>query len=291
MIKIFRLNNIKNTFLTLGLSIPALIIAGQPWSVATLETNQQKFDVIDEGIFQVSNKHFDDDISADQDVDELTLDTRQLHEAKVWGLSEIEEKRYVQLMQNKSSLYYKDKILSPTEILGLNARTQQERDKFAQIAAEQNEQQIAQLLAWRTSYVKAYKERTRALITIKSFNTAKYSPYHYKAIDLISGDDIFLYLNLEDPVKAQLSVLYRLIEETPNTILHLVFLDQLSDSKNINSWAKAHNVPHALVNAKRITLQEASFKTRNNISQSGEKIPMIIHQSKGKTSIVSMSRF
>lgn len=291
MIKIFGLNNIKNIFLTLGLSIPALIIAGQPWSVAKLETNQEKFDVIDEGIYQVSNKQFDDDISSDQDVNELTLDEKQLHEAQVWGLSEVDEKRYVLLMQNKSALYYKDKILSPAEILGLNARTQQERDKFAHVAAEQNEQQIAQLLAWRTSYVKAYKERTKDLVIINSFNTDKYSPYHYKAIDLISGDEIFLYLNLEDPVKAQLSVLYRLIDESPNTILHLVFLDKSSDSKNINSWAKTHNIPHDLVNAKRITLQEASFITRNNISQSGEKIPMIIHESKGKTSIVNMSRF
>lgn len=285
------LNQFKKILLTTSLVAPVIVLADASWSVADLKTNASKVAVADEGIYRVSNKQFADDISADQDINKLTLDEKQLHEAQVWKLSGTEEKRYVLLMQNKSALYYKDKPLSPVEILGLNARTQQEREKFAKLAAEQNEQKIAQVLTWRTTYTSAYKERTQDLPRIKPFNTDKFNPYGYKAIDLKPGDEVYFYLNLTDPVKAQLSVLYRLIEEAPKTSLHLIFLDKAASVKTINAWAKAHSVPHDLVKAKRLTLQVSSPKVRDQMSDSGKKIPMVVHESRGQTSIVNLSRF
>ena len=106
---------------------PSLALA-QSWSVEDLHTKDSKTAVADTGIYAVSQKQFPDDMTLDQQDQKIELTTEQLHQAQVWGLSEAEEQRFVQLMQNRSALYYKDTKLSPAEILGLNARSQQERE-------------------------------------------------------------------------------------------------------------------------------------------------------------------
>ena len=75
-----------------------------------------------------------DDISPDQDINAIQLSAAQIHEAKAWGLTLDEEKRYVLLMQNKSAIYYAGLRQTPIDVLGINARTQQERDHFAELS-------------------------------------------------------------------------------------------------------------------------------------------------------------
>ena len=269
---------------------PAISFAND-WNVQDMKTKSSDSAAKDSGVYAVSQKQFQDDITVDQDIDKLTLTEEQLHQAKVWALSESDEKRYVLLMQNRSSVYYKSTKLSPTEILGLNARTEEERERYATLAAEQNEQQIAELLAWRNAYQKAYKDRIKDIPVIKSFDSSPFSPYHYQAIDLKSGDKLYFYLRITDPVKAQLAVIYHLLENTPNTELNIYFIGNDVDKASINSWAKAHSLPLSLVKQKRIILNAGHSSDLNKINQSGETLPLIVHSSKGKTSIVKMSRF
>lgn len=279
----------KKSWLIL-LLCPVLSIASD-WTVKDLKTKNLNSAVKDTGIYAVSDKQFQDDMTLDQEVDKLELNTDQLHQAKVWNLTEMEEKRYVLLMQNRSALYYKDMKLSPTEILGLNARTSEEREHFAELSAEQNEQQIAQVLAWRTAYQAAYKERTKNLPVIKPFDTSPFSPYDYKAIDLKPGDTIYFYLRLTDSVKAQLAVIYRLLDKTPDSKLKLIFIGNDANLNNITSWAKAHSVPMSLVKQKRIQLSAGTKDDLEKINNAGQTLPVIIHASNNKTSIVAMSRF
>jgi len=279
----------KILLLTASLTLP-LCVQADTWSVADLKTEESEVPVTDSDIYQVSHKQFSDDMTKGQDIEKLTLNEAQVHEAQVWNLSEQEEKRYVFLMQNRSALYYEDKPLSPVEVLGLNARTAQEREKFAKLAAEQNEQQIAQLLAWRNAYSKAYQARTKGLPRVQAFDASKYSPYAYKAIDLRPGDKLFFYLQFDDPVKAQLAVLYQLIEDTPKTSLQLLFLDKHASKQQINAWAKAHTVPHDLVKQKRISLELGDHKVRDEFIQKGEKWPLVVHESQGDISVVDFSR-
>lgn len=284
-----KLNHTKKLFFISSLVLPILSFSGS-WSITELKTEKSEVPVTDSDIYLVSHKQFKDDMTKDQSIEKLKLNEDQLHEAQVWNLSEQEEKRYVLLMQNRSSVYYKNKSLSPVEILGMNARTAQERQKFASLAAEQNEQQIAQLLTWRTAFNKAYQKRTKDLKRVQSFDTSKYSPYAYKAVDLKPGDKVFLYLESGDPVKAQLAVLYQLIEETPNTSLELIFLDDHASKEIINKWAKAHTVPRDLVKQKRIQLNMGSQKVRDEIAHNGKKLPLVVHESQGSISVVDFSR-
>lgn len=269
---------------------PSLALA-QSWSVEDLHTQPSHTPVADTGIYAVSQKQFPDDITLDQQDQQTELTTEQLHQAQVWGLSEQEEQRFVQLMQNRCALYYKDTKLSPTEILGLNARTQLEREHYAQLAALQNEQQISQLLAWRNAYQAAYQDRTKSLPVIKPFDTTPFSPYAYKAIDLTSGDQLYFYVRLTDTVNAQLTVVYRLLENTPNTTLTLILIGDDVNLSTITAWAKSHGVPVALVKQKRIVLRKGDSADIDKLHHQGQTLPLMIHAAQDSTSIVDMSRF
>ena len=269
---------------------PSLALA-QSWSVEDLHTKEAKNAVLDSGIYAVSQKQFPDDITLDQQETKIELTTEQLHQAQVWGLTEAEEQRFVQLMQNRSALYYKDTKLSPTEILGLNARTQQEREHYAALAALQNEQQISQLLAWRNAYQSAYQDRTKNLPVIKPFDTTPFSPYAYKAIDLKPGDQLYFYLRLTDTVNAQLTVVYRLLQNSRDTKLTLILMGDDANLSTITAWAKSHGVPVSLVKQKRILLRKGDSADIEKINHQGQTLPLMIHSAHDSTSIVDMSRF
>jgi len=269
---------------------PTLALANS-WSVEDFHTKESKTAVADTGIYAVSQKQFHDDVTLDQHDQKIELTTEQLHQAQVWGLTEMEEQRFVQLMQNRSALYYRDTKLSPTEILGLNARTQEEREHYATLAAEQNEQQISQLLAWRNAYQSAYQDRTQHLPVIKSFDTTPFSPYAYKAIDLQPSDQLYFYLRLTDTVKAQLTVVFRLLENTPDAKLTLIFMGDDANLSTITAWAKSHGVPVSLVKQKRIVLRKGDRTDIEKIDQQGQALPLMIHSAHDRTDIVDMSRF
>jgi len=85
---------------------------------------------------------------------EIELTAGQNHQAKVWNLTEAEEKRYLQLMQSRSGIYYQGLHMSPIDILGLNARNDAERAHFAELAAKQEAQKVAQNIAWNNAFYK-----------------------------------------------------------------------------------------------------------------------------------------
>ena len=111
------------------------------------------FHEADNALAKAGVTDFQDEVVDDQ---EIKLTDAQNHEAKVWNLSEAEEKRYIQLMQSRSALYYKGLRMSPIDILGLNARNDAERAHFAELAAKQEAQKVAQNIAWNNAFYTAF---------------------------------------------------------------------------------------------------------------------------------------
>ncbi|HHV7601446.1 TPA: TIGR03759 family integrating conjugative element protein, partial [Legionella pneumophila] len=73
----------------------------------------------DNALAKAGLTEFHDEVIEEKD---FLLNDVQKQEAKIWGLNEKEEKRYLQLMQSRSGVYYKDLRMTPIDILGLNAR-------------------------------------------------------------------------------------------------------------------------------------------------------------------------
>ena len=117
-------------------------------------------------------KVFHDDMYSDQDIKSLKLNAKQNHQAKVWSLTSGEEKRYVLLMQNRSGLYWQDAHMSPVEILGINARSGQEREHFAMLYAKQLQERLAKELAWQTAASRAKAKVNQGLPIIRPFDVS-----------------------------------------------------------------------------------------------------------------------
>lgn len=69
---------------------------------------------------------------------------------EAWGLSETDWNAYLELMEGPSGLWYAH--LDPVFVLGINAATEAERDRFARMVYEQERRRIDALLAFNRAY-------------------------------------------------------------------------------------------------------------------------------------------
>ncbi|HAT1867308.1 TIGR03759 family integrating conjugative element protein [Legionella pneumophila] len=230
----------------------------------------------------------EDDLTSEQDINKLTLTEAQLHEAKVWGLTIDEEKRYVLLMQNKSKFYYEGLRQTPIDILGLNARNEVERDHFAELAARQEAQKVSKNIAWNNAFYKTYNRLFTNVPVIGDFDPSPYSPYAHKPVQLSQGDTLYFFIKEKDAVKTILMMLFDAIEQTPDTRLHLMLLNM--DDATIQIWANQHQIPQHLVNNSRISLNHGELNYQT-LKVNKKLLPLLLLSKNGHSSIVDLGRF
>ena len=79
---------------------------------------------------------------------------------KAWNLSESDWQTYTSLMRGPSGIWYPG--LSPAAVLGINASTDAERDRFARIVFEQERRRLDQLFDFNRAYARiARAERSQ----------------------------------------------------------------------------------------------------------------------------------
>ncbi|CZH50228.1 TIGR03759 family integrating conjugative element protein [Legionella pneumophila serogroup 1] len=230
----------------------------------------------------------EDDLTPEQDIKKITLTEAQLHEAKVWGLTPDEEKRYVLLMQNKSKFYYEGLRQTPIDILGLNARNETERNHFAELSARQEAQKVSKNIAWNNAFHKAYNKLFANVPVIGDFDPSPYSPYAHKPVQLSQGDTLYFFIKEQDSVKTILLMLFEGIEQTPDTKLHLMLLD-MNDTA-IQIWANQHQIPQHLVTSGRISLNHGELSYQS-IRGNKKSLPLLLLSKNGHSRIVDLGRF
>jgi len=230
----------------------------------------------------------EDDLTSEQDINKIKLNEKQLHEAKVWNLTLDEEKRYVFLMQNRSKIYYQGLRQTPLDILGLNARNEAERNHFAELAAIQEAQKVSKNIAWNNAFYKAYNKVFANVPVVGDFDPSPYSPYAHKPVQLNQGETLYLFIKTDDAVKAILLTLTEAIENTPDTHLHLMFLE--TDDLSIQLWANKNQIPQHLVNSGHISLNHGDLNYQS-IKAKNKNTPLLLLSKNGSSSIVDLGRF
>lgn len=230
----------------------------------------------------------DDDLTSEQDFKKIQLDEKQLHEAKVWDLTVEEEKRYVFLMQNRSKIYYRGLRQTPLDILGINARNEAERNHFAELAAAQEAQKVSKNIAWNNAFYKAYNKLFANVPVVGDFDPAPYSPYAQQPIQLSKDDVLYLFVKPDEAVKTILLILTEAIEKTSNTRLHLMLLD--SDDLSIQLWANKNQIPQAMVDGGRITLNHGDLNYQS-LKVDKKATPLLLLSKNGSSSVVDLGRF
>ncbi len=235
-------------------------------------------------------KSFKDDVYSDQVAEKTVLTPVQKHQAMVWSLTFDEEKRYLFLMQNRSGLYYGKVTLSPVDILGLNARSDEERQHFAAISAKQESQKIAQNLAWNAAFTKAYRQMTQGTPVIRPFNYAKFSPYHYQPVQLKQGDVLDLFTDISTPISGAFSDLIELLEKHPGVQLNVYFVSGKITDKAIQQWANTQALPANWVKNKRVTLNHGGSEY-SALKVANKRVPLLILVRGNHASTLDLGRF
>ena len=219
---------------------------------------------------------------------EIELTAGQNHQAKVWNLTEAEEKRYLQLMQSRSGIYYQGLHMSPIDILGLNARNDAERAHFAELAAKQEAQKVAQNIAWNNAFYEAYNKLFKDTPVIGDFDPSPYSPYAHQPIQLQQGETLFLFIKPDDAVKTIVMQLVDAITRTPNTTLHLLFIDMDNDA--IQLWANRQQLPLSLVTSQQITLSPGK-QQYEALTLKKKHTPLLLITHGKSSQVVDLGRF
>lgn len=116
----------------------------------------------------IVNTHTQNTISQDT----LVISTQSL--AKDWDLTETEWIQYVTLMKGYSGHYYQK--LSPTEVLGINAETDEDMRHFAEIAAKQEHDKLERELKFNTAFHEAAARLYAGEQIIKPFDLTPFTP-------------------------------------------------------------------------------------------------------------------
>ena len=230
----------------------------------------------------------EDDITSDQDINALKLTPLQMHDARVWGLTEEEEKRYVFLMQNRSAIYYKGLRQTPIDVLGINARNEAERSHFATLSARMEAQKVSKNIAWNNAFYKAYNQLFANVPVVGEFDASAFSPTAYKPIILNDGDTLFLFIKTDDAIKTVLLALIDAINTTSNTRLHLMILG--ADDLAIQQWANQHQIPHELVATGAISLNHGDLNFEA-LTVTKKVTPLLLLARHGASSLVDLGAF
>lgn len=193
-------------------------------------------------------------------------------------------------MQNRSGVYYSGAgvVATPVDVLGINARTDAERLHFAELSAFQDAVKYAKEFSYQHAYDDAMKQIAAQydLQPVRPFDVSKFSPYKNLPIQLAPGDRLMVYVHPGDDTVEITADLLKLMKKQSGIQLNIYFLGNNVTQAQVVSWAKANDIPQAMVSSGAVTLN-LNFSNDQNISQT----PMMYLVRNGQSRIVNLSKF
>ncbi len=163
---------------------------------------------------------------------------------EIWGLSETDWSTYTKLMQGPSGLWYSR--LAPAFVLGINAKSESERKRFAQIVYDQERQRLDNLFAFN----RAYQRVVRAERSAPDFSY--FGEFGDLADNSFSGTfpaRILVFVGPDCP-RCDQSVLNLVVAGRP---FDIYYVDAGSNAE-ISRWARRIGLPPSRVRDRSITL-------------------------------------
>jgi integrating conjugative element protein (TIGR03759 family) len=245
---------------------------------------------------------FKDD-TTEEDEASITLTPPDLQQAKSWGLSEREEKRYVAIMEGKGSGFFRPQMLktskgdmiisydySPIEVLGIDSRNNEERNQYAAKEAEQEFQWNAKFLAYNSAYsreAKALKEKLN-LPVLRSTFSGDASNTSTHSIAFQPHDTLLLFARMEDEVRPITAALMRALQKDPSLSLNVYLVGKTVTQDQIQGWARTQNLLPSLVSDHQITLNLGNHKVE---ALGKTPLPALVLIRNGESELVDLGRF
>ena len=170
--------------------------------------------------------------------------------ARTWNLSEVEWQRYRQLMQGiRGSI--SPETISPIEVLGIHARDQAERQRYAERWAQTMHEDAERILAFQHAYDAAIR---RLYPNEPLIDPDRLPEPSEKIGSLEPGDRVLFFTRAQCPVCDAL--FGRLIQEVDAIAGIDVYLMGAGSGNDeaVRDWAKSHAIKPEWVRSRRVTL-------------------------------------
>lgn len=215
---------------------------------------------------------------------ENALTPSELARSRAWGLSEAEWQRYKLLMQGiRGSI--SPPTISPIEVLGIHARNEEERRRYAELWARAMREDVDRILAFQ----RAYNEAGRRLYpNEKIIDVSRLPGRNNDTSTLLPGDRVLLFTRPDCPAcDSLLSTLLKRIDKVAGIDLYIAGV-KAGDDQAIRAWAVDHGIDPEWVRNRRVTLNhEAGVLER--LTQGKGEIPYLLRRRGEDVSVLRAS--
>ena len=206
--------------------------------------------------------------------------------ARVWHLSEIEWRRYRQLMKGiRGSV--SPATLSPIEVLGIHARDETERRRYAEAWAQAMYEDAGRILAFQHAYDAALKR----LYPNEPLIDSQRLPQDAETASDLQPDDRLLFFTRPDCARCD-SLLRRLLVKLHRVEGIDIYLTGLTVGNDtaVRDWALQQAIDPDWVRNQRITLNHDGGAL-DKLTQGEGKVPYLLRRREGVLTALSPSAF
>lgn len=202
-----------------------------------------------------------------------TLTPSDLARSRTWGLSEAEWQRYKLLMQGiRGSI--SPPTISPIEVLGIHARDEDERRRYAELWARAMREDVDRILAFQRAYDEAGK---RLYPNEQLIDVSRLPARSINASALQPGDRVLFFTRPGCPVcDSLLAKLLKRIDEVAGIDLYIAGV-KTGDDQAVRAWAVDHGIDPAWVRNRRVTLNHEAGVLKRLTEGKGE-IPYLLRR-------------
>ena len=193
--------------------------------------------------------------------------------ARLWGLSETEWRRYKQLMQGiRGSI--SPSTISPIEVLGIHARDDAERQRYAEVWARAMYEDAGRILAFQRAYDAAAK---RLYPNVSLIDVSRLPGKREAKKTFQSGDRLLFFTRPDCPAcDLLLNKLLKRIDEVSGIDIYLTDVDK-GDDAAVRSWATTHKINPDWVRSRRITLNHEGGAL-DKLTQGQGEVPSVLRR-------------
>ena len=227
--------------------------------------------------------------------DSTKFGTVDLVRAEQWGLNGDDWQRYRALIQGiRGSISSPN--LSPIEVLGIHARTAQERRRYAEQWAMIMREDAERILAFQHAYDEAQQRLFPQDQLIDAVKLAMHRSQPKIIVDeALGSNDRVLFFTARDCVACD-AVLDRLLGKLPTIDgLDIYLLDVTPGNENrIREWAGRRNIDPDWVRERRVTLNVdggALDKLAATLGGQQDQRPVVLRRRGDAVELLSSSRF
>ncbi|MBE8591326.1 TIGR03759 family integrating conjugative element protein [Pseudomonas sp. MAFF 301449] len=176
-----------------------------------------------------------------QDTQSIPLGRSDSEQAAIWGLTEQEWRRFEQIQAGPRGFWSPN--LDPLTALGVEAQTDQERQRYAELQVALEAKRAERELAYQNAYTAAWAKLFPGLLPIQGMTSP--SPV---SSSVVPRQALFV----EDHCPACTAEAQRL--QSSDTAFDIYLVGSQGEDERVRSWARQADIDPVMVQRRKITL-------------------------------------